>query len=161
SRATELGSTRRTRCSPTSSTSTPRPGGEPADELEGQHLRPFADHGSGLRRRVLLATAMAGGALMASGTVIGGSAGAWAPHPTCNGLPAPIVGTDGDDELNGTPGADVIVGLGGNDTIDGFGGADTICGGNGDDSTNGDNFEDGFNGGADTIFGDNGNDFIA
>ena len=110
-----------------------------------------------MRRRVFLATAIAGGMAMAGGAGVSAAQ----PSLTCNGLPATIVGTNGDDTLNGTPGSDVIVGLGGNDTIDGFGGADSICGGNGDDSINGDNFEDGFAGGADTIFGDNGNDFIA
>ena len=37
--------------------------------------------------------------------------------PTCFGMPATIVGTEGDDELVGTPGPDVIVGLDGNDDI--------------------------------------------
>ena len=39
------------------------------------------------------------------------------PVPTCAGLPATIVGTDGSDILFGTSGADVIVALGGNDII--------------------------------------------
>jgi len=53
--------------------------------------------------------------------------------PMCNGRPATIVGTSGDDVLRGTSGPDVIVGLGGNDTIEGLAGADVICGGAGND----------------------------
>ncbi len=53
--------------------------------------------------------------------------------PMCNGRPATIVGTAGNDVLRGTSGADVIVGLGGNDIIEGLAGADIICGGAGDD----------------------------
>ena len=52
---------------------------------------------------------------------------------TCNGLPATIVGTEGDDAIVGTPGADVIVALGGKDTIRGRNGNDTICAGTGSD----------------------------
>lgn len=52
---------------------------------------------------------------------------------TCNGRPATIVGTTGNDVLRGTPGNDVIVALGGNDTIEGLAGADIICGGPGHD----------------------------
>ncbi|MEO1056059.1 MAG: ExeM/NucH family extracellular endonuclease [Actinomycetota bacterium] len=55
------------------------------------------------------------------------------PVPTCNGLPATHVGTDGSDVIYGTSGADVIVSLGGNDTIVSFSGADTICSGDGND----------------------------
>ena len=47
----------------------------------------------------------------------------------CGGLPADIVGTDGDDNIAGTSLGEVIHGLAGNDTIDGDGGPDTICGG--------------------------------
>ena len=52
----------------------------------------------------------------------------------CGGIPANIVGTDGDDTLMGTPDSDVIHGLAGNDTIDGGGGHDLICGGTGNDT---------------------------
>ena len=52
---------------------------------------------------------------------------------TCNGLPATIVGTEGDDTIVGTPGADVIVTFGGEDTIRGRNGNDTICAGTGGD----------------------------
>ncbi|MFH0351182.1 MAG: hypothetical protein ACHBMF_04515 [Chromatiales bacterium] len=44
------------------------------------------------------------------------------PPVTCNGLPATILGTFGQDTLVGTPGNDVIHGRGGNDTIRGLGG---------------------------------------
>jgi hypothetical protein len=64
--------------------------------------------------------------------------------PTCNGRPATIVGTPGNDGLFGTRGDDVIVGLGGNDQIYGNGGNDTICGGDGKD----------------VIWGGTGNDWI-
>ena len=73
--------------------------------------------------------------------------------PTCNGLPATIVGTQGDDIIRGTRGADVIVGLGGNDRIRGGRGADVICGGRGRDRIWGET-------GPDTIFGEGGNDRI-
>lgn len=54
--------------------------------------------------------------------------------PTCQGLPATIVGTAGDDDLTGTSGSDVIVGGAGADTIDARGGDDVVCGGaDGDD----------------------------
>ncbi len=53
--------------------------------------------------------------------------------PTCDGLPATIVGTEGDDDIDGTAGDDVIAGLAGDDKIDGKGGNDTVCGGAGDD----------------------------
>jgi Ca2+-binding RTX toxin-like protein len=49
--------------------------------------------------------------------------------PTCRGVPATIIGLQGDDTLNGTNRDDVIVGGGGLDTIDGRSGNDVICGG--------------------------------
>jgi len=50
--------------------------------------------------------------------------------PTCFGMPATIIGTDGDDTLTGTPGNDVIVGLEGRDVIDATsGGSDRVCAG--------------------------------
>jgi hypothetical protein len=81
---------------------------------------------------------------------------------TCNGKPATIVGTAGDDVLRGTKLPDVIVGLGGNDTITGASGNDTICAGPGNDTIiagNGHDFVDGGSGG-DTIIGGFGNDFL-
>lgn len=54
--------------------------------------------------------------------------------PTCHGLVATIVGTEGNDVLRGTAGDDVIVGLGGNDVLRPGPGDDTVCGGPGSDS---------------------------
>ena len=51
----------------------------------------------------------------------------------CNGQPATLIGTDGNDILLGTPGNDVIVGLKGNDVIIGKDGGDVICAGSGTD----------------------------
>ena len=51
----------------------------------------------------------------------------------CQGIPATIVGSQGDDVLRGTPGDDVIVALGGDDIVNGNGGDDIICGNGGDD----------------------------
>ncbi|WKZ40141.1 MAG: ExeM/NucH family extracellular endonuclease [Anaerolineales bacterium] len=80
----------------------------------------------------------------------------------CNGLPATIIGTPGDDVIYGTNGNDVIVGLGGNDTIYGGNGNDTICGGNGDDTIYGGNGNDVLDGGDgdDDLDGQNGNDIL-
>ncbi|MDQ3773180.1 MAG: hypothetical protein M3461_01765, partial [Pseudomonadota bacterium] len=71
----------------------------------------------------------------------------------CNGLPATIVGTFGNDTLVGTSGNDVIHGRGGNDIIRGRGGNDVICGGKGDDRLFGDQ-------GKDQLFGGGGNDVL-
>jgi RTX calcium-binding nonapeptide repeat (4 copies) len=71
--------------------------------------------------------------------------------PTCRGLPATVLGTEGADILVGTAGDDVIAGLGGNDTIDGAGGHDTICAGSGNDRVRG-------GAGRDTLFGESGKD---
>ena len=72
---------------------------------------------------------------------------------TCNGLPATIVGTFGNDTLFGTPGNDVIHGRGGNDIIRGLAGKDVICGGKGHDRLFGDQ-------GKDHLFGGRGNDVL-
>ena len=79
-----------------------------------------------------------------------------APVPTCNGLPATIIGTNRADRLTGTPGDDVMVGLGGDDWINGMGGNDTICGGDGNDTLVGGAGDDTLFGGAgdDTLYGD-------
>ncbi len=80
--------------------------------------------------------------------------GATPPPPvTCNGLPATIVGTFGNDTLVGTPGNDVIHGQGGIDFIEGLGGRDVICGGSGIDAL--------YSGqGKDQLFGGGGNDVV-
>jgi uncharacterized repeat protein (TIGR01451 family) len=71
----------------------------------------------------------------------------------CDGLPATIIGTPGNDVINGTNGNDVMHGLGGNDTINGGNGNDVICGGNGHDTLSGGN-------GIDRLFGDAGDDTL-
>jgi Ca2+-binding RTX toxin-like protein len=48
-------------------------------------------------------------------------------RPTCHGLPATIIGTDGNDVITGTAGPDVIVTGGGRDGVRSHGGDDTIC----------------------------------
>ena len=60
--------------------------------------------------------------------------GAEAAPPLCDGKPATVVGTSGNDVLKGTDGNDVIVGLGGNDRLVGGEGNDTLCGYGGDDT---------------------------
>jgi len=81
---------------------------------------------------------------------------------TCNGLPATIIGTPGNDVIYGTNGADVIVGQGGNDVIYGRNGNDVICGNGGDDTLYGGNGNDTLVGGDenDTLSGGNGNDML-
>lgn len=82
--------------------------------------------------------------------------------PTCNDLPATIIGTNGNDWLSGTGGVDVIVGLDGDDYIEGFGGDDVLCGNDGDDEIWGDGGNDWISGGngEDRILGNGGNDEI-
>ena len=80
--------------------------------------------------------------------------------PTCNGLAATIIGTDGADKLVGTDTSDVIVGLGGDDSIYGLGADDTICAGDGTDVVYAGDGNDLVFGGAgdDRLIGGNGND---
>jgi hypothetical protein len=68
----------------------------------------------------VLAIPMVGSAVMAT--------------PTCDGRPATIVGTPGDDRLVGTDGPDVILGRAGDDELRGKTGKDRLCGGSGDDA---------------------------
>jgi Ca2+-binding RTX toxin-like protein len=70
---------------------------------------------------------------------------------TCRGLPATIVGTNGNDVRTGSQGRDVMLGLGGNDTLRGLAGNDVICGAKGNDALNGGK-------GQDTLLGQKGND---
>lgn len=81
---------------------------------------------------------------------------------TCNGLPATLVGTPGDDVLSGGNGNDVIVGMGGNDVIYGGNGNDVLCGNGGDDMLYGGNGNDLLEGGFgnDTLNGGNGDDTL-
>ncbi len=83
--------------------------------------------------------------------------------PTCNGLPATIVGTESRDVLFGTNGDDVIVALGGNDLIISGQGDDVVCGGAGVDSVWSGNGSDVLFGedGNDRLFGQNGDDIIS
>ena len=62
-----------------------------------------------------------------------GPASSTSADATCNGRPATIVGTPGNDRLEGTSGDDVIAGLGGNDRLAGLDGDDMLCGGPGND----------------------------
>jgi len=81
------------------------------------------------RLAVVAAGVLAVAALL--GVSASASSAAW---PTCQGEPATIVGTDGNDLLSGTSDDDVIVGLAGDDQIRGNGGFDLICGGDGNDT---------------------------
>ncbi|MGH8496401.1 MAG: hypothetical protein ACREVN_09730 [Gammaproteobacteria bacterium] len=80
--------------------------------------------------------------------------------PMCDGLPATVVGTPGDDVIRGTSAPDVIHGLGGDDTISGLGGNDTVCGGRGRNFIEGNAGHDRLFGGIDmdVIRGGSGND---
>jgi Ca2+-binding RTX toxin-like protein len=69
------------------------------------------------------------------------------------GVPATILGTQGNDTITGTAGRDVIAGLGGDDAIDGAGGDDLICGGDGNDRLSG-------GAGEDVLTGDAGDDVL-
>jgi len=68
--------------------------------------------------------------------------------PTCNGLEATIVGTEGFDRIYGTPEDDVIVSLGGRDVIRAGEGNDTICSGDGRDKVFGGPGDDWISGGS-------------
>jgi Ca2+-binding RTX toxin-like protein len=80
----------------------------------------------------------------------------------CEGVPATIVGTSGDDNLVGTEGPDVIAALAGDDEIDGTGGNDLICGQEGNDFMNGGTGNDNMfgNDGIDVMNGEAGDDTL-
>jgi trypsin len=82
------------------------------------------------------------------------------PGPTCQGRPATIVGSAGDDVLRGTADRDVIAALEGNDRVYGGGGNDLICLGRGDDVAYGGPGDDLIRGegGADLLVGSGGAD---
>jgi Ca2+-binding RTX toxin-like protein len=105
-----------------------------------------------MRNRIL--SALAATAIATAFPLISTNAGE-ATTPTCFGVAATIVGTDGPDTLTGQPGvADVIYGGLGNDTIAGGGAypqpgdpSDLICGGPGADSLSDGPGNDKLNGG--------------
>lgn len=80
------------------------------------------------RRCTWTAAAALAGALLASPGIAPG-----AEAVLCQGEPATIVGTPGNDGIEGTPERDVINALGGNDWIAGMKGDDLLCGGSGED----------------------------
>ena len=82
--------------------------------------------------------------------------------PTCNGLEATIVGTEGFDRIYGTPEDDVIVSLGGRDVIRAGEGNDTICSGDGRDKVFGGPGDDWISGGSanDRLIGQQGDDTL-
>lgn len=118
------------------------------------------------------ATWAAAAALALSGVALTGAPVAAGAVPTCNGKPATIVGTSGDDEIEGTAGPDVVVAGAGRDTFYDLGGDDTICGGPGDDELDGGAGNDWVSGGpgndhltaqygTDRLLGDDGDDNLA
>ena len=76
-----------------------------------------------------------------------------AATPTCRGVTATIVGTNGSDQIKGTRQRDVIVAKAGDDNVAAKGGNDLICGGRGRDDLEG-------NAGSDRILGMRGNDIL-
>jgi hypothetical protein len=95
-----------------------------------------------------------------------------AARPTCAGLKATIVGTEGADTIRGTAHRDVIVARGGDDRIAAGAGNDVVCGGGGndridagagDDAVRGEGGSDRVDGGAgrDRIVGGAGRDLCA
>jgi hypothetical protein len=80
--------------------------------------------------------------------------------PTCRGIVATIVGTEGNDVRRGTPGRDVFAGMAGDDRLSGLAGNDLICGGDGNDTLKGGDGKDTLYGeaGRDTLKGGPGND---
>jgi ABC-type transport system substrate-binding protein len=93
------------------------------------------------------------GAVVAVAVVLAVAGPAPAAPPTCFGIAATIVGTDGDDVLTGTPGVDYVYAGGGNDEVRAGDDNDLVCGGAGDDRLFG-------GAGADRLRGEAGNDWI-
>jgi Ca2+-binding RTX toxin-like protein len=75
-------------------------------------------------------------------------------RPTCAGLAATIVGTQGHDKILGTPRRDVIAALSGWDTVRGRGGDDVICGSDGADTLVGGRGDDRLYGGRGAVVDD-------
>lgn len=90
------------------------------------------------RTRILVPSILAAAAVSLPLTALtSASAAGAAEPPTCQGVAATIVGTNGPDELSGTSGPDVIVARGGDDVILAGGGDDIVCAGAGDDRIRG------------------------
>lgn len=92
-----------------------------------------------------------------------GTAFAQEAHPLqCDGSPATIFGTNGDDVIVGTNGSDVILAFDGDDRISGLDGRDVICGGRGKDRIRGGLGPDRLFGGdnPDRLWGDKGTDML-
>ncbi|MEJ2310469.1 MAG: calcium-binding protein [Gammaproteobacteria bacterium] len=75
------------------------------------------------------------------------------PIPTCQGIVATCVGTEGNELIWGSDDDDIIVALGGDDVIHADAGDDLVCAGPGNDAVHG-----GL--GADTIYGEEGVDWL-
>ena len=73
--------------------------------------------------------------------------------PTCQGIVASCVGTEGNELIWGTEDNDVIVGLGGDDVIQADAGDDLVCAGPGNDSVHGAR-------GSDKLYGQEGTDWL-
>lgn len=84
-------------------------------------------------RTARLGAALAGAALLVGWGAVVQPGVAGAPT-TCQGLPATIIGTDGDDEVFGTAERDVVSLGEGDDSFEGGTGDDVVCGGPGDDT---------------------------
>jgi Ca2+-binding RTX toxin-like protein len=90
-----------------------------------------------------------------------GTAPGTGPAPTlpsgapaaCKGIPATILGTEGNDVRIASPGRDVIIALGGNDNVFALGANDVVCGGPGKDTLKGGK-------GKDTLLGQKGKDAL-
>ena len=98
-------------------------------------------------RRTAMGRLTATGVLVLVGGFLAAVPSAQATPATCQGYPATIVGTPGDDTITGTPGADVIVSRDGDDVVRAGKGDDIVCGGDGADTLSG-------GPGADALYGE-------